>query len=76
MCGCAKCVAAASKASAAELSPMSDATCSANSAAGESGARAVHAVPDEWEEEDALAALGDLLRRPMESEYLWLLLEP
>ena len=37
-------------------------------------ARAVNAVPDEWEEEDALEALSDALLRPNESEHAWLLL--
>ena len=36
-------------------------------------AQAVDAVPDDWEEEQALEALADLLRRPTESEHFWLL---
>ena len=38
-------------------------------------ARTVNSVPDEWEEEEALAAISDLVCRPKQSEYVWLLLE-
>ena len=31
-------------------------------------------VPDAWEEEEALAQLADLFRRPAQSEHVWLLL--
>ena len=37
-------------------------------------ARAVNSVPDDWEEEEALEALADMLRRPMQSEHALLLL--
>ena len=40
-----------------------------------SWARAVNSVPDDWEEEEALEAISDLLRNPAESEHAWLLLE-
>ena len=36
--------------------------------------RAVTSVPDEWDEEEALAAFGELLRRPKQSEHARLLL--
>lgn len=36
--------------------------------------RAVNALPDEWEEEEALEALADLLQRPNHSSHMWLLL--
>ena len=35
--------------------------------------RTVTAVPDEWEEDEALEALADVLRRPTQSQHLWLL---
>ena len=38
-------------------------------------ARAIGAVPDKWEEEEALDAFADLLRHPQTSQHLWLLLE-
>ena len=38
-------------------------------------ARAVNSVPDDWEEEEALEAISDLLRRPLESTHVYLLLE-
>ena len=37
-------------------------------------AKAVNSVPDDWEEEEALEALSDLLRRPHQSEHARLLL--
>ena len=40
-----------------------------------SWARAVNSVPDDWEEEEAIDAISQLLRNPTESEYIWLLLE-
>jgi hypothetical protein len=40
-----------------------------------SWARAISSVPDEWEEEEAIDAIVDLLNRPNESEHAWLLLE-
>ena len=38
--------------------------------------RAVNAVPDDWEEEQALEAFEELLSRPDETAHLWLLLSP
>ena len=35
-------------------------------------ARCVNRVPDEWEEEEALDAIADLLRRPATTEHIWL----
>ena len=40
-----------------------------------SWARIVNSVPDDWDEEEALNAIADLLRRPARSEHAWLLLE-
>ena len=37
--------------------------------------RAVSAVPDEWEEEEAMAAIAELLQKPEASRHIWLLLE-
>ena len=35
--------------------------------------RCVNNVPDEWEEEEALDAIADLLRQPKRTPFLWLL---
>jgi hypothetical protein len=36
-------------------------------------ARALNAIPDEWEEDEALSVLGGLLREPNQSQHVWLL---
>uniref|UniRef100_A0A7S3BLY8 Uncharacterized protein n=1 Tax=Haptolina ericina TaxID=156174 RepID=A0A7S3BLY8_9EUKA len=38
--------------------------------------RAVNLVPDDWEEEQALAAFADILHDPVGSKHAWLLVSP